>query len=55
VPAPGRLRVRQRARVLAGNLVNQVCEIWDARDRVVAQDTQLASVRMLRTDGAPTI
>jgi len=55
VPAPGRLRVRQRARVLAGNLVDQVCEIWDSRDRVVAQATQLASVRMARTDGAPTI
>jgi hypothetical protein len=46
VPAPGPLRVRQRARVLAGGLVDQVCEAWDSRDRVVLQATQLAAVRM---------
>jgi len=46
IPAPGPLRVRQRARVLQGSLVDQVCEIWDAEDRVVVQATQLAGVRM---------
>jgi hypothetical protein len=46
VPAPGRLRVRQRARMIAGSLVDQVCEVWDAHDRIVAQATQLALVRM---------
>ena len=46
IPAPGRLRIRQRARVLAGGLVDQVCEVWDSRDRVVAQATQLAAVRL---------
>jgi hypothetical protein len=45
VPAPGPLRVRQRARAISGNLVDQVCEIWDGKDRVVAQATQLASFR----------
>jgi hypothetical protein len=46
VPAPGPVRIRQRARLLGGDLVDQVCEVWDARDRVVAQATQLAAVRM---------
>jgi len=46
IPAPGPLRVRQRARVLEGSLVDQVCEIWDTEDRVVVQATQLAGVRM---------
>jgi len=46
VPAPGRLRVRQRARLIAGGLVDEVCEAWDANDRVVVQATQLALVRM---------
>jgi acyl-CoA thioesterase len=46
VPAPGPLRVRQRSRVLSGSLVDQVCEAWDSRGRVVVQATQLAAVRM---------
>jgi hypothetical protein len=46
LPAPGPLRVRQRARVLSGSLVDQVCEAWDSRGRVVVQATQLAAVRM---------
>jgi hypothetical protein len=46
VPAPGPLRVRQRARVVAGGLVDIVCEAWDSTDRVVVQATQLAAVRM---------
>jgi hypothetical protein len=45
-PVAGPLRVRQRARLLAGNLLDQVCELWDSADRVVAQASQLASVRM---------
>ncbi|MET7422846.1 thioesterase family protein [Dactylosporangium sp. NPDC005555] len=46
VPSPGPLRVRQRARLLTEHLVDQVCEIWDSQDRVVAQATQLAAYRM---------
>lgn len=46
VPEPGPLRIRQRARVLGPPVVDQVCEVWDAKDRVVAQATQLALVRM---------
>jgi hypothetical protein len=45
-PAPGPLRLRQRARMLAGSFVDQVCEAWDSRGRVVVQATQLAAVRM---------
>jgi hypothetical protein len=60
VPAPGRLRVRQRVRMVSApagpaptsdqrppmSLVDQVCEVWDSRDRLVVQATQLALVRM---------
>ncbi|MDG6102468.1 thioesterase family protein [Dactylosporangium aurantiacum] len=46
LPAPGPLRVRQRARLLTDTFVDQVCEIWDADGRVVAQATQLAAYRM---------
>ncbi|GAB3859198.1 thioesterase family protein [Dactylosporangium cerinum] len=46
LPAPGPLRVRQRARLLTESLVDQVCEIWDADGHVVAQATQLAAYRM---------
>jgi hypothetical protein len=46
LPAPGPIRVRQRARLLTETLVDQVCEIWDADGRVVAQATQLAAYRM---------
>lgn len=48
VPAPGPLRVRQRVRLLAGDFVDQVCEVWDSTGQVVAQATQLAAVRMAR-------
>jgi hypothetical protein len=46
LPAPGPLRVRQRARLVAGTFVDQVCEAWDSRGRVVLQATQLAAVRL---------
>jgi hypothetical protein len=52
LPVPGPLRVRQRIRFLEstpgrdnGAVVDEVCDIWDSRDRLVAQATQLASVR----------
>lgn len=46
LPAPGPLRMRQRARVLSGSFVDQICEAWDSTGRVVVQATQLAAVRM---------
>ncbi|WP_432829501.1 thioesterase family protein [Dactylosporangium sp. CA-092794] len=45
-PAPGPLRVRQRARLLTESLVDQVCEVWDSTGRAVAQATQLAAYRL---------
>ncbi len=46
IPAPGMLRIRQRARLLSDGIVDEVCEVWDSTDRMVAQATQLASVRL---------
>jgi hypothetical protein len=45
LPAPGPLVVRQRARLVEGGFVDEGCDVWDSRGRVVAQATQLAGVR----------
>ncbi len=45
LPVAGWLTARQVARTVAGGLVDEVCELWDADGRVVAQATQLAMVR----------
>ncbi|HET6949582.1 MAG TPA: thioesterase family protein, partial [Acidimicrobiales bacterium] len=45
LPAPGPLVIRQRANLVERNLVDEVCEVWDSRGRLVAQATQLAGVR----------
>jgi len=44
-PAPGPLKIRQRAQVIDGGYVDEVCDIWDSSDVLVAQATQLALVR----------
>jgi acyl-CoA thioesterase len=41
-PAPGWLRVRVSSRNLAGGLLEEDAEVWDSRDRLVAQSRQLA-------------
>ena len=46
LPVPGPLRVRQRARLVEAGLVDESCDVWDSRGRLVAQATQLASVRL---------
>jgi hypothetical protein len=46
VPAPGPLMVRQRARLVQADLVDEVCHVWDSRGRLVAQANQLAGVRV---------
>jgi hypothetical protein len=52
-PAPGPLRVRQRTRLIetvaaSTGMMDEVCDVWDSRGRLVAQATQLASVRFAR-------
>lgn len=42
IPAPGWLRVRHRARFVAGGMFEEDCEVWDSADRLVAQSRQLA-------------
>jgi acyl-Coa thioesterase superfamily protein/acyl-CoA thioesterase superfamily protein len=44
-PAPGWLGFRMAANVVAGGMVDETCEVWDSRGRVVAQANQLARVR----------
>jgi hypothetical protein len=46
IPAPGPLRVRQRARLVTQSLEDRVCEIWDSTGRTVMQATQLAAYRV---------
>ncbi|MGW1160645.1 thioesterase family protein [Streptomyces sp. NPDC002513] len=45
-PAPGPLRVSITTRNLAGGFLEEDAEIWDSRDRLVAQSRQLARVRL---------
>jgi len=45
-PAPGPLRVCQRAQVVAGGRFDETCLVWDASGRLVAQATQLAAIRL---------
>jgi hypothetical protein len=51
VPVPGPLTLRHHARLIEGNLMDEVCEIWDAAGRLVAQATQLAAPRL--PEGGP--
>ncbi|MDX6741853.1 thioesterase family protein [Actinocorallia sp. A-T 12471] len=46
LPAPGWLRVQAVSRNLAGGLIEEDIEVWDSRDRLVAQGRQLARVRL---------
>jgi hypothetical protein len=45
-PAPGPLRVSITTRNLAGGFLEEDAEVWDAKDRLVAQSRQLARVRL---------
>ncbi|GAB2475107.1 thioesterase family protein [Jatrophihabitans fulvus] len=46
LPAPGPLRVLQRAGLVDGQRVDEACWAWDSRGRVVAHGVQLAGVRL---------
>jgi hypothetical protein len=45
-PAPGPLRVLQKARLVDGQKVDEACFVEDSTGRLVAQATQLAGVRL---------
>lgn len=45
VPEAGPLAVRQRARLVEAGLVDETCDVWDSRGRLVATGHQLAGVR----------
>ncbi len=46
LPAPGPVRIQQKAQVVDGQKVDEVCFVWDSTDRLVAQATQLAGIRL---------
>lgn len=45
-PAPGPVRVHQRAHLIDAGRVDQSCHIWDSTGRLVAHGTQLAGIRL---------
>jgi hypothetical protein len=46
LPAPGPVRILQRAQLIDGQRVDEACHVWDQTGRLVAQGTQLAGVRL---------
>jgi hypothetical protein len=46
LPAPGPLRVRQRARLVGADQVDEECDVWDSTGALVASAFQLAAVRL---------
>jgi hypothetical protein len=46
IPAPGPVRVLQRAHLIDGGRVDESCFVWDVTGRLVAQGTQLAGIRL---------
>jgi acyl-CoA thioesterase len=45
LPAPGPVRILQRAQLVDGGRVDEVCFVWDRTGRLVAQGAQLAGIR----------
>jgi acyl-CoA thioesterase len=45
-PAPGPLRIRQAAQLVAGERFDETCWVWDSAGRLTAQATQLAGIRL---------
>ena len=46
LPAPGPLLVRQQARLVAAERVDEECDVWDATGALVASAHQLAAIRL---------
>jgi hypothetical protein len=46
LPAPGPIRVLQRAQLVEAERVDESCFVWDSTGRLVAQGMQLAGIRL---------
>jgi hypothetical protein len=46
VPAPGPVRILQKAHLVDAQRVDEGCWVWDRTGRLVAQGTQLAGIRL---------
>ncbi|SNT30791.1 Thioesterase-like superfamily protein [Streptosporangium subroseum] len=46
IPAPGPLRVRMHGADITNGRMDETVYVWDSKDRLVAQATQLAAIRM---------
>jgi len=46
LPAPGAVRVLQRAQLIDAQRVDETCFIWDQTGRLIAHGTQLAGIRL---------
>jgi hypothetical protein len=46
LPAPGPVRVLQKAQLVDGQRLDEACFVWDCSGRLVAQGTQLAGIRL---------
>ena len=46
LPAPGPVRVLQKAQLIDDQRVDEVCWVWDSTGRLVAHGTQLAGIRL---------
>lgn len=46
LPAPGPVRILHRAQLIEGQRVDEACFVWDRTDRLVAQATQLAGIKL---------
>lgn len=46
LPAPGPVRVLQKAQLIDGQRLDETCWVWDSTGRLVATGTQLAGIRL---------
>jgi hypothetical protein len=46
LPAPGPVRILHQAQLIDAQKVDEVCFVWDSADRLVAQGSQLAGIRL---------
>jgi hypothetical protein len=46
LPAPGPVRVLQKAHLIDAQRVDEICYVWDSTGRLVSHGTQLAGIRL---------